>query len=133
LDSSPLASILECGGKSSVTPLSSADKFPRHLASKVHHRGILHSHTNETGAYSKPRVPISTSPRSGIVVASMPGIWQAGEAIRVRDKAIRPTCEEHIYDVLNMSLVGAVDARLALRTKFCGVVYLRILPKNRRA
>ena len=45
--------------------------------------------------------------------------------IRVRSKTIKPLSEGHIYDVLNMSLVGAVEAlNLRLSTRACASLTL---------
>lgn len=38
-------------------------------------------------------------------VRSLPGSWEPGEMIRVRNKRVALASEGHIYDVLNMSLV----------------------------
>lgn len=38
-------------------------------------------------------------------VRSLPGIWEHGEMIRVRNKPVTPKSEGDIYDILNMDLV----------------------------
>jgi hypothetical protein len=38
-------------------------------------------------------------------VRSLPGTWEPGDSIRVRNKTIKPLSDGHIYDCLNMSLV----------------------------